>query len=141
MSQADALYAAVMLRGTVRMTDKVHAIIKNLRLSGGNRCVLVPADDTYKGMLQLVSGYVTWGEINEKTLTMLLEKRGHAVKKKAKSLASKALRDNALNSELVKSVFRLSPPSGGLRAVRRHYPKGDTGYRGTEINQLLMRMI
>ena len=38
-------------------------------------------------------------------------------------------------------VFRLRPPSKGFRSVKEFYPKGDLGYRGKEINDLLRRMI
>ena len=41
----------------------------------------------------------------------------------------------------IKPVFRLSPPSGGFNAVKEYYPKGDLGYRGEKINELLKRMI
>ncbi len=43
---------------------------------------------------------------------------------------------------IIKPVFRLSPPSKGFRkSIKQHYPNGEVGYRGKEINELLKRMI
>jgi large subunit ribosomal protein L30 len=41
----------------------------------------------------------------------------------------------------LKPVFRLTPPSKGFKSVKEAYPKGDLGYRGKEINELMGRMI
>ena len=41
----------------------------------------------------------------------------------------------------IKPVFRLSPPSGGLRSVRVAYPRGDLGERKEAVNELLRRMV
>jgi len=38
-------------------------------------------------------------------------------------------------------VFKLNPPSHGLKSTKIHYPKGDLAYRGEKINDLLKRMI
>ncbi len=38
-------------------------------------------------------------------------------------------------------VFKLTPPSQGLKSIKVHYPKGDLGNRKKEINELIMRMI
>ena len=135
--EARTLYAAVMLKGTVKTTRKACDTLAKLRLSGPNSCVIVPADDARKGMLKSVDEYVTWGEIDEETLAKLLEKRGGLDAKKAKGASSNALKKGLPES----GTFRLSPPAGGLRSVRLHRPRGDTGYRGKEINTLLERMM
>ncbi len=42
----------------------------------------------------------------------------------------------------LKPFFRLHPPKGGLRSVKRHFNEGgDLGYRGEAINELILRMI
>ena len=41
-----------------------------------NHCVVVPNTPAYLGMLNVVKNAVTWGEIDEPTFKMLLEKRG-----------------------------------------------------------------
>jgi large subunit ribosomal protein L30 len=132
------LFAALMVKGRVKINRKVVDTLKSLRLSAPNTCVVVPADDMHGGMLKKVSEYVTWGRITQETLEKILVKRGGMDTKKAKSAASGAFRNGKLEGG---HVFRLSPPSGGLKAVRLHYPLGDVGYRGDGINSLLARMI
>ncbi len=138
MAGEKSLYAAVMLKGTAKVNRKVVDTLKNLRLSNINNCVVVPADGTHKGMLKKVAEYVTWGEIDQETLGQLLEKRGKTAAAKAKATAVKALKDKKLEDG---QVFRLSPHTGGLKTIRLNFPRGDTGYRGPEINSMLKRMI
>jgi large subunit ribosomal protein L30 len=118
------MLAAVMVKGTVKIDSKTADTLKRLRLSGVNNCVIVPADETRKGMLKSVDRHVTWGEVSKDVLDRLVKKRG-CVRK----------------SDVSGHVFRLSPPTGGLKSVRLHYPGGSAGYRGRDINSLLMRMI
>lgn len=132
------LLAAVMLKGTVNVTTNSMKTLSALRLLNVNNCVVVPGDDTKKGMLRTIQKYITWGEISRDVLKMLLEKKGGMESKKAKATAEKAFRAGMLEGNL---VFRLSPPTGGLNSVRLPYPKGDSGYRGEDINNLLKRMI
>ncbi|BDR92043.1 50S ribosomal protein L30 [Vulcanisaeta souniana] len=42
----------------------------------------------------------------------------------------------------LKPFFRLHPPSGGLRGIKKSYNEGgDLGYRGIAINELILRML
>ncbi len=42
----------------------------------------------------------------------------------------------------LKPFFRLHPPKGGLKSVKRHFGAGgDLGYRGPNINELIRRML
>jgi large subunit ribosomal protein L30 len=43
--------------------------------------------------------------------------------------------------EKINPVFKLTPPSKGFKSIKEYYPKGDLGYRGKEINELIERMI
>jgi large subunit ribosomal protein L30 len=139
--EAQALYAAVMLKGTVKITRSIADALEKLRLSAPNSCVIVPADDTHRGMLKKVAEFVTWGEIGEEALGRLIGKRGEASAKDAKSIAKKALKEGGLRKAGFSPVFRLSPPKGGLRTIRLPKPRGDAGYRGEDINRLLDRML
>jgi len=132
------LIAAVMLRGTVKTTKDSMKTLSALRLLNVNNCVVVPGDDSKKGMLRMIQKHIAWGEIDRDVLEMLLVKKAGMDSKKAKSAAEKAFRTGRLEGG---NVFRLTPPTGGLRSVRVPYPKGDTGYRGEDINNLLKRMI
>lgn len=143
----DALFAVIRLRGPVNVRKGIRDTLVMLRLDRVNHCVLVPANASYKGMLHKAEECVTWGEINDKTLEKLLFKRGKIAgedfgKAKATGMAKKILSDSkAIKESEIKPVFRLNPPSKGYKSVRRFYPKGDLGYRGERINELLKRMI
>ncbi|MFB6470846.1 MAG: 50S ribosomal protein L30 [Vulcanisaeta sp. AZ3] len=42
----------------------------------------------------------------------------------------------------LKPFFRLHPPSGGLKSIKKGYNEGgDLGYRGIAINELILRML
>lgn len=44
-------------------------------------------------------------------------------------------------TEQEKIPNRLHPPRGGLKSIKRKYPKGDLGYRGKKIDILIKRML
>ena len=131
------LFAAVMIKGTVKINRKVLDTLRSLGLVTSNMCVIIPADSVHAGMLKRVAEYVTWGEASPETLERMFVRKAGMDAKKAKSAASAAFKDGKLEA----NAFRLSPPSGGFRAVRLHYPRGDVGYRGEGINGLIARMI
>jgi len=111
------MYAVVRLRGSVNMHKEIKDTLTMLNLRRVNHCVLVPDTPSYKGMLKRAENWVTWGEISKDVEKQLKKKRGEG------------------------RVFRLSPPTHGLKSTKVHFPKGDLGYRGDKINRLLKRMI
>jgi len=139
------MYGVIRLRSTISTHRKIKDTLKMLRLHRINHCVLIPETPDYRGMLERVKHYVTWGEINENTLEKLVAKRGRLPGDKKvedpKKTANLILKNNSIKGTGLKPVFRLSPPSKGLKSVKRPYPKGDLGYRGEKINELLERMI
>jgi large subunit ribosomal protein L30 len=153
------VYAVIRVRGTVNIKPDITKTMKLLRLSRANHCVLLEENVVYKGMLQMVKDYTTWGEINKETLTKLLSVRGKLIGdkplteeylKKATSyhsfekLAEAILKDKVKYKEIpeVKPLFRLNPPKKGHRTVKRSFVnKGSLGYRKDEINKLIDRML
>lgn len=152
------MYAVIRIRGRVGVRKEIEDTLRMLRLKRVNNCVLVPEDPSFKGMLEKAKDYITWGEINRETLIALLKKRLRL--KGGKRVDEKVLREitnfnsfeefaSALlegkvklkNFEKLNPVFRLTPPSKGFKSVKEHWPKGDLGYRGEAINELLERMI
>ncbi len=146
-NEGKGLYAVVRLKGSVRIHRRVRDALEDLRLGRKHSCTLVPADATRHGMLMHAEDFVAWGEINEDTLSRMIAKRGRSSEggrideKKAKAVAKKIMREGTILSAGIDPVFRLSPPSGGLRSVRLQQPRGDLGNRGGKINDLLLRMI
>jgi large subunit ribosomal protein L30 len=154
------MYAVIRLRGTVGVPKKIEDTLKLLRLKRRYWCNILPETDSVKGMLEKVKDFVTYGEIDKDTLVHLLRKRlrmkGNGNKKVSEEDLKKITGFNsfeefadALISGKVKlkqfetlfPFFRLRPPSKGLKSIKEHWPKGDLGYRGKEINELLKRMI
>jgi large subunit ribosomal protein L30 len=141
------LYAVVRIRGSANMCNRVKDALRKLRLRKVHSCTLLRASGTLRGMLLHAEDFITWGKVEEHVLEKMLEKRGKSRSgaridaKHAKGIAKKMISDGSANSADVRPVFRLSPPSGGLRSVRIQYPRGDLGDRGERINDLLLRMI
>jgi large subunit ribosomal protein L30 len=152
-------WAVIRVRGTINVNEKTRDTLKMLRLTRVNHCVVIPETPTYKGMLQVVKDYVTWGEIDKKAMTELLKKRGQLLG--GKQITDKAVKTNtgfesviAYSSALLKGetkikdfkqmkpVFRLHPPKKGYSSVKRAFSVGGAlGYRGDKINELLRRML
>jgi len=142
-----SLFAVIRVRGSVNVNRPMKDTMEMLRLRRINNCVVVPADQTFKGMLKKAQNFLTWGEIDQETLEKLVWKRGRLLgdkrleKTKAKSVAQRIIKERTLKETDIKPVFRLTPPSKGHKPVKRLYPKGACGYRGRHINELLKRMI
>ncbi len=147
------MIAVIRIRGKVGVRKEIEDTMKMLRLHRKHHCVLLKINDSVKGMLQKVKDYVTWGEISEEMLKKLVEKRGRKVgdKRLSKEEVDKVVEEIKNSEEQpakvliklgLKPVFRLTPPSKGFKkSIKQHYPKGELGYRGEAINELLERMI
>ncbi len=134
-------YAAIRLRGHVGMSYGMEATLRMLNLERVNSCVLIPKTESSLGMLKKVSTFITYGEINPKMLSLLVKKRLKSASADRQEIAKKLQSGATLKEAGIKHAFRLSPPSKGLKSIKALYPKGDLGYRGEAINELLERMI
>ncbi len=146
--------AVVRVRGSVGVRGILNDTMRMLGLTRVNHCSIV--DEAQLGMIQLCKDYLTWGEIDEETLSMLITKRGRkpgnkriapediekAGVKKIEDFVKKFMGSEAKLEALgLKKVFRLHPPRKGHGYVKLHYPAGALGYRKGEINELLKRMM
>ncbi len=139
------MYAVIRIRGGANTRSDIEETLKLLRLHRKNHCILAKDSPAMKGMIRKVKDYVSYGEISDENLKMLISKRGR--KEGDKKLTSEEV--EKVFSEIkssrkpeIKPVFRLTPPSGGFRkSIKQHYPQGEVGYRGKEINTLLVKMI
>lgn len=154
------LLAVIRVKGTVNVPRAVKDTLKMLRLYKRNHMVLVENSKPILGMLKKAQHYITWGEIDKETLALVLERRARlrGNKRLTKEALSKIgfnsyeeLAESLLNKELklkdiykyIKPVFRLTPPSGGFKGtIKKLYSEGgELGYRGSDINSLIRRMI
>lgn len=111
--------AVIRIRGTGRIEKSVVDTMKILGLARLHSCVIVAKNPVYEGMIRKVKDYVTWGEIKPEMLKQLKEK---------------------YKSE---SSFHLPPPKGGFSKrgiIGGFRQKGELGYRGEKINELLEKM-
>lgn len=156
------IYTIIRLRGRAGTPYEVEYTLRLLRLTRKYHCVIYPASPSIEGMLKVVKDWVTWGEIEKQTLVELIKKRGKIKGNKSLSdeyvkqnlgldsiekLADAILKGKILYHKLedkgIKPVFRLHPPRKGFkRSTKKPYKDGgELGYRGIDINKLIMRMI
>lgn len=150
---------AVRIRGMSDISQEIKDTLSMLRLTRNCHATLLDDRPAYNGMLQKSKDCLTWGEVSQENIALLLKKRGRLVGDKkltdeyAKELGYKSLNDLAkaiFNMEVdlsslpkVKTVFRLRPPKKGFKGkIKRGYGAGgELGYRGDTINDLLKRMV
>jgi len=153
------VFAVIRVRGTVNVNPDIKKTLQLLCLTRANHCVLLEENPVYKGMLQMVKDYATWGEINKETLAKLISARGKLMGDKPltaeylksatsypsiEELSEAILANKAKYKDIpeVKPVFRLSPPRKGHRTVKRSFVNGGSlGYRKDNINTLIERML
>jgi large subunit ribosomal protein L30 len=149
----------VRVRGTVSAQREATDTLKLLHLEHTNHAVLIDNRAAYKGMLQRVQSYATWGEASKETVAAMLQKRGRLMGDKklteeyAQKVGFKSLADLAEAvatckvefSKLpeIKPLFKLHPPTKGYKGKTKKSFKagGEAGYRGEAINALVQRMI
>lgn len=141
------MYVVIRIRGSVGLRNDIKDTFSMLRLNRKMNCIVLKDTDVNKGMLQKVRNWITYGEIDDNVLKYLVEKRGRKLgnkrltKEESQEILNKIKENQKIPNE-IKPVFRLSPPSKGFKkSIKQHYPKGELGYRGKEINELLKRMI
>ena len=162
-ADASGCLILVRIRGTVRLTGKISDTLEMLRLNRPMHAVVIPRTESYMGMVGKVKDYVAYGDIDQPTLAALIKSRGRLMGDKpiddafvktatgnkyagvdafATALASGKATMKELGED-AKPVFRLNPPAGGFKgSTKKHFTvKGELGYRGKEINELIKRMM
>jgi large subunit ribosomal protein L30 len=150
------MYAIVRIRGGVNTRPEIIDTLDLLHINRVNHCVVVKEDPHYRGMIQKVKDYVAWGNIDDATLALLLEKRGRLagnrrltdkfVKEKTAfgSIKEFAKAVNAGSTSLkdlgVKPVFRLHPARKGLRSTKKTVPQGGVLGFHDSIKDLITKM-
>ncbi|MDP6647870.1 MAG: 50S ribosomal protein L30 [Candidatus Woesearchaeota archaeon] len=144
--QESARLAAIRIRGLIHVEGKIEDTLKMLRLHKNNYCSVVPNTSNNLGMLNKVKDYITWGEIDEETFNMLVEKRGEQFKGRETDIKNKLKYNNffTFNNKKIKKYFRLNAPRKGFgrKGIKKSFQNGGAlGYRGNTINSLIKRMI
>lgn len=152
-------YAAIRVRGQPDVNYDIEYTMGLLRLTKVNHCAIIPENSVTKGMLLKSKDYITWGEINEETLTDMIRARGRVSGDKEitdtyllensdfKTIndVARAIISNSGKMKDIKgakSIFRLHPPIKGFEGNKRPFRNGGSlGYRGDKINELISRML
>jgi len=159
MAEQRKCLVAVRIRGLSDISQETKDTLMMLRLTRNCHATLLDNRPAYNGMLRKSKHCLTWGEVSQEIISLLLKKRGRLVGDKkltdehAKELGYDSLDDLAeaifkVDVEFsslpeVKPVFRLRPPTKGFKGkVKKSYAAGgEAGYRGETINDLLKRMV
>ena len=133
--------------------------MKMLHLCRVSHATLMSDKPSYIGMLRKAQHFLTWGEISEDNVKLLLRKRARLIGDKgltdeyAQRVGYKTLDELAeaiFNTEIeykslqdMKPVLRLHPPTKGYKGtVKKSYRMGGaSGPCGEAINDLIKRMI
>jgi large subunit ribosomal protein L30 len=152
-------YAVIRVRGTVNVRNEIQETLRMLRLNRVNHCILITESPEYKGMLQKVKDYVTWGEVNDDVLKNMIKTHGKLTGEKGitdkyinsnsdfkniSDFASSVVKGDIKYTDLkgIKPIIRLHPPRKGYEGIKRSFAAGGAlGYRGKKINDLLQRML
>jgi len=151
-------FAVVRVRGTVNVSGDIRDTLRMLRLNRVNHCVIIPEEPAYKGMLNKVKDYVTWGEVETDVLSTVLHHYGYISAQRLsdsyfkKNTKYKSLRSYAKavceGTEVfgklkgVNPVLRMHPPLKGYEGIKKSFKDGGAlGYRSAGINKLLQRMV
>lgn len=153
------MLAVIRIRGETGIKPQAAKTAELLRLHRINHMVFIDDNEINRGMLQVAKDYVTWGEVEDDTVELVLkhraQKKGHEYLdeeelkdisgfKSYKDLA-KALQKGKLKFKDIRDivpVVRLNPPKGGYEAIRKPFNMGGSaGYRGKEINTLILKML
>lgn len=106
------MLAAIRIRGVTSKRKDIEDTLKMLGLKKNHAMAILPRTDSILGMLRKVESMVAWGDIDEELAAKFSTKKAN-----------------------------LKSPVKGFRSIKNPYPKGDLGYRGKEINELIKRMM
>ncbi len=150
-------YAVLRLRSSVNKTRRVEDTLRLMRLTRVNHCTIIRDEPETIGMIRKIKDTITWGEIEPESLAKLLRYRSNipggltdemvaeytdygTVEEFAQAVVDGKIELGAVDG--LKNLFRLHPPRGGHRGIKKTYNTGGSlGYRGKEINALLERML
>ncbi|GAB4310430.1 MAG: 50S ribosomal protein L30 [Methanobacteriaceae archaeon] len=152
------MIAAIRVRGTAGVNKDINNTLKMLRLNRINHAVLIPENPSYQGMLVKSKDYITWGEIDEESLSQLIQERGELVG--GSKVTDDYLKENTDYSSImdlskailqskvkledvnIKPVFRLHPPRKGYENTKKSFKEGGSlGYRKDQIKDLIKKMV
>ena len=138
----------------------IEEAMKRINLKRIHNCSLVPKNEY--GQLKKAKDYITFGDPSVGVVEKLIVERGEFLNGRkeafndndAKALGYSSVRELAealckdeitwrkvANKLNMRKFFRLNSPRGEIGSRRLPYPKGALGYRGYEINDVVLKML
>jgi|SRR3989338_534622 len=138
--------AAIRIRGLTGISGRIESSMRMMRLYKSNYCVILPNTPAYTGALKKAKDYITWGELDDETFKLLIEKKSEAFNGRVSDSKEKIKYSDffVFDNKKLKKYFRLSPPRKGFgrKGIKHSYKQGGAlGYRGAKINDLIKRMV
>ncbi len=152
-------HAVIKVRSNINVNRDIRRTMELLRLNRVNHCIILHETAITKGMLQKIKDYVTWGEVKPEVLARMTLLKGKleggrdidTAYLKANSefgtpldFAKSVVEGKSKYSDIkgIKPIIRLHPPLKGYEGIKRAYTVGGAlGYRGDNINDLILRML
>ena len=152
-------HAVIKVRSNINVNKDIRRTMELLRLNRVNHCIILHETDITRGMLQKIKDYVTWGEVKPEVLARMTLLKGKLEGNKpldtayikANSefgtpldFAKSVIEGKTKYSDIkgIKPIIRLHPPLKGYEGIKRAYTVGGAlGYRGDNINDLILRML
>jgi large subunit ribosomal protein L30 len=139
-------WALVRVRGPVRVNIVVNDTLRMLHLERTHYCTVIDSNAANDGMIQKAKDYIAYGEVDEATYKMLIEKKAEPFMGRLTDSKGEIQYRGfiVVDGKKIKPYFRLAPPRGGYerKGIKLPFTKGGAlGYRGIKINDLIKRMI
>lgn len=140
------MICAIRITGDVNLNSKVRETLNRLNLRRKYSCTLLEENKINLGMVAAVRDFIAYGEIDDKTLKELVEKRAQLIDKTKKVDAAKIVEEIKKHKKFkelnLKPFFRLHPPRKGID-TKKHFgvKRGVLGDNKEKINELVGRML
>ena len=140
-----AAYVVIRVLGQADVNYNIQHTMHLLGLNRVNHATVVPVNDAYKGMLQVVKDYCTFGLIDEETLAAMIKARGKVVgdapvtDEYVKEHTEFATVDD-LAKAIVAGEYKIKDVEG-MKPKHAFAEGGALGNRKEKINDLVMRML
>ena len=139
----------VRISGRVGVRHDIKRSLDILRILKKHAAVIIEDKPEIMGMVDKLKHFIAYGELDDETARLLVEKRGRLPgdkpvdSKKVIEFMNEFMKGKKKMEEIgLKPFFRLSPPKGGFkRSIKQMYPKGVLGNYGKNINGLIKRML
>ncbi|MAE42839.1 50S ribosomal protein L30 [Candidatus Woesearchaeota archaeon] len=146
LSASNGKLAIIRIRGLINIQRDIKRTLNQLKLYKKNFCVVIANNKSSFGMVTKVKDYVTWGEIDNETYDILIDKKSEEYKDRLTDRKQKIEYNRFLDAKgkKIKKFFRLNSPRKGYgrKGIKVPFNKGGAlGYRAEKINELIKRMI